>query len=183
MTDFFVRVIMPNRIVCRSAICLLLALAVGCGWSSPAAKSEPAHAGHDHAEHEGDSHEGHAHADHGSAPHGGTIADWGSGVFHVELTVDHDKQEAVVYVLGSDAKTPAQVTAGTVLLTINAPEFQVDLAPQPLSDDSDGQSSRYVGRHSALGKVQTFAGTISGLVAGTPYAGDFDENATGGNKH
>ncbi|HRA89307.1 MAG TPA: hypothetical protein PK992_14580, partial [Planctomycetaceae bacterium] len=62
----------------------------------PAATSAAEH-GHEHGEGEGE----HAHG-HGAGPHDGTLADWGGGKYHVEFTVDHDKQEATVYVLGSD---------------------------------------------------------------------------------
>ena len=112
---------------------------------------------------------------HGSGPHGGTIADWGGGKFHVEFTVDHDKKESTVYILGGDAKTPAPIKADKLLLNINDPQFQLDLAAKPLDGEADGLSSRFVGTHDSLGKVQEFAGTISGEVDGKPYAGDFKE--------
>lgn len=119
--------------------------------------------------------EAHKHAAHGAGPHEGAVADWGGGKFHVEFTVDHDKQAATVYVLGSDEKTATPVKAEKLLLSINDPKFQVDLAPTPLDGEKDGVSSRFVGKHESLGKVQEFAGTISGEVDGTPYAGDFKE--------
>jgi len=112
---------------------------------------------------------------HGAGPHGGSIAEWGRGKYHIEFTVDHDKQEATVFVLGQDAKTPEPVACEKVLLSIREPRFQVDLAPQPLDGESGGKASRFVGRHEDLGKVQEFAGTITAVVAGTPYAGDFQE--------
>lgn len=114
---------------------------------------------------------------HGAGPHEGTLADWGGGKYHVEFTVDHDKQETVVYVLGSDEKTPAPIKAtdGKLLLTINEPSFQVELTAQPLEGEAEGSSSRFVGKDEKLGVVQEFAGTISGEVEGTPYAGDFKE--------
>jgi hypothetical protein len=112
---------------------------------------------------------------HGAGPHGGAVADWGGGKYHVEFTVDHDKKEATVYILGSDEKSPAPVKASKLLLSINEPAFQVDLAPQPLAGEGEGTSSRFVGQQDNLGKVQEFAGTISGEVDGTPFAGDFKE--------
>jgi hypothetical protein len=110
---------------------------------------------------------------HGEGPHGGTIADWGGGKFHVEFTVDHDKKEATVYVLGDDAKTAAPVAAneGQLLLSIDQPAFQVVLKGSPES----GAASMFVGTHDSLGVVQEFSGTISGEIDGTPYAGDFKE--------
>jgi hypothetical protein len=71
------------------------------------------------------------------------------------------------------------VKAAKLLLSINDPSFQVDLLPQPLSGESEGSSSRFVGQHDNLGKVQEFAGTISGEADGTPDAGDFKEEPEG----
>jgi hypothetical protein len=130
----------------------------------------------------GDDH-GHAHDEgghsHGDAPHGGTLADWGGGDYHVEFIVDHDKQQAVVYVLGDDAKTPAPVKADMVLLSITEPSFQMELAASPLEGEADGTSSRFVGTHESLGIVREFAGSISAEVDGTPYVAEFKEEAHG----
>ena len=115
------------------------------------------------------------HAAHGAGPHGGAVADWGGGKYHVEFTVDHDKKEATVYVLGSDEKTAAPIKVDKVLLSIVDPKFDVELAPMPLDGEADGMASRFVGTHENLGKVQEFDGNISGEVDGTPYAGDFKE--------
>jgi hypothetical protein len=112
---------------------------------------------------------------HGSGPNGGAIADWGGGKYHAEFTVDHDKKQATVYILDSDAKAPAPVKASELVLSINDPAFEVELRPQPLEDETGGASSRFVGQHDNLGIVREFAGTISGEVDGTPYAGDFKE--------
>lgn len=132
--------------------------------SSSTPKPTSAHDDHDH---------------HGAGPHGGTIAEWGGGMYHIEFTVDHDKKESVVYVLGGDAKTPAPIKAAAVMLTINEPSFQVELTAQPLEGESKGMSSRFVGQHDSLGKVQEFAGTVTAEVDGTPFAGDFKEEAEG----
>jgi len=117
------------------------------------------------------------HAGHGEGPHEGAVADWGGGKFHVEFTVDHDKQEATVYVLGSDEKTAAPIKSkdGKLLLSIAQPAFQVELVAAPQSGESGGASSKYVGKHEKLGIVQEFAGMISGDVDGTPYVGEFKE--------
>lgn len=144
---------------------------------APAGTEKVSKPDHDHPHpHKADS--GHSH---GAGPHEGTLADWGGGKYHVEFNVDHDKQEATVYVLGSDEKTPApiKVTDGKLLLTIKEPSFQVNLVAQPLDGEADGSASRYVGTHEKLGVVQEFAGTISAEVDGTPYAGDFKEEPHG----
>ena len=116
---------------------------------------------------------------HGDAPHGGTLADWGGGAYHVEFTVDHDAASTSVYILGADAKTSVPVNADKLLLTINEPAFQMDLTPDPQAGEAEGTASRFVGQHENLGIVREFAGTISGEVDGTPYAGDFTEEASG----
>src|SRR5690349_8968590 len=89
----------------------------------------------------------HNHPAHGAGPHGGTLTDWGGGKYHVEFTVDHDKKEAMVYIVGSDEKSPAPVKAEKVLLSINDPSFQLELKAQPLEGETDGMSSLFVGQH------------------------------------
>jgi hypothetical protein len=118
--------------------------------------------------------EGHSH---GEGPHGGVVADWGGGKFHVEFTVDHDKQEATVYILGDDEKAAIAIDAAEVILAIKDPATQVTLAPAPQDGDSSGKSSRFVGKHENLGTVMEYEGSISGVVNGTPYSGNFKEVA------
>jgi hypothetical protein len=132
--------------------------------------------GHDHA----DDHNGH---EHGEAPHGGTIADWGGGKYHVEFTVDHDKKETMVYVLGGDAKSPNPIASKSILLSVVEPSFQVELKPMPLEGEAEGFASRFVGQHESLGTVREFAGTISAEFDDTPYTGEFKEEAHGGDVH
>jgi hypothetical protein len=112
---------------------------------------------------------------HGTGPHGGVVFDLGGGTYHAEFTVDHPKKEAAVYILGSDAKTPTPVKADILLLSINEPQFQVELKAKPVEGEPKGFSSRFVGNHEQLGKEQEFAGTVSGEIDAKPYAGDFKE--------
>ncbi|PQO47221.1 hypothetical protein [Blastopirellula marina] len=144
----------------------LLACAVGCKSETASAPATPAGSGE----------EEHGHS-HGEGPNGGVVADWGGGKYHVEFTVDHDAKESTVYILGGDAKSPEPIAAETVLLSIQEPAFQVDMKASPLEGEADGKSSRFVGTHDNLGIVREFAGTISGEVDGTPFAGDFQEEA------
>ena len=99
--------------------------------------------------------------------------------FHVEFMVDHDNREGVAYVLGPDEKTPTPIKAadGGLLLTLTEPALQLTLAARPLPGETAEACSCFVGSHESLGPVREFAGTISGLVDGTPYAGDFAEEA------
>ena len=128
-----------------------------------------------------DEHKEEGHGPHGAGPNGGVIADWGGGKYHVEFTVDHDKQEATVYVLGSDEKTPTPVKANndSLLLTIKSPAFQVTLNAAPLEGEPEGTASRFVGKHESLGIVQEFAGSIKAKIDDTAYVGDFKEEPHG----
>ncbi len=119
-----------------------------------------------------------AHA-HGEGPHGGTIADWGGGAYHVEFTVDHDKKEATVYILGSDEKSPQPINAESIHLTIDDPMTELDLTAQPQDGEAAGSSSRFAGTHDTIGIVKEFSGTISGEIDGTPYEGKFKEEPHG----
>lgn len=141
-----------------------LAFVVGCGGAKDPSKSEKNE----------DAEKSQAHT-HGAGPHDGTLADWGGGKYHVEFTVDHDKQEATVYILRGDEKTPAPIAAEEIQLSIKDPAMQVTLKAAPQEGDPDGSASRYLGNHATLGVVQEYAGTISGVVDGTPYVGDFKE--------
>jgi len=116
--------------------------------------------------------EGHSH---GEGPHGGTIADWGGGKFHVEFTVDHGQQQATAYILGDDEKTPVPVDAKEISLAIKEPDFQISLAASPQGGDPEGKSSRFVANHENFGIVQEYQGSMSGVVDGIPYSGNFKE--------
>ncbi|MFH5806713.1 hypothetical protein [Alienimonas sp. DA493] len=114
---------------------------------------------------------------HGAGPHGGTVADWGGGTYHPEFLVDHDKQQATVYIYGPDERTPTPLPAESIRLTIVEPEIDVELTASPQEGDPEGKASRFVGTDPAFGEVREYEGTVSGLVDGTPYTGDFEEVA------
>ena len=147
-----------------------LAFVAGCGDSQQPATSETKGNAQQLANHSDDH-------GHGAGPHDGTLADWGGGKYHVEFTVDHDKQEAAVFILGDDEKTPSPIKAEEIQLSISDPMMQVTLKAAPQEGDPEGSASRFVGNHESLGVVQEYAGTITGVVDGTPYAGDFSEQA------
>ncbi len=155
-------------------ICATITFVAGCGElsvpSSPPPDPKPAPVAKS-----ADTEHGHEHHDHGAGPHAGTLADWGGGKYHVEFTVNHDQKTTTVYILGGDEKTVTPVKADNPLLSINDPRFQVELLPTPLEGEADGFASRFVGRHDSLGIRREFAGTISAVIDGTPYAGDFKE--------
>ncbi|QDU92560.1 hypothetical protein [Lignipirellula cremea] len=154
-----------------------LALSTGCTKDDPARPTaDTKKAADDH---------GHAHGEHGhrAGPHDGVVADWGGGKFHVEFTVDHSQQEATVYILGDDEKTPAPISAEEIQLSIKDPVMQVALKASPQEGDAEGSASRFVGTNEGLGVVQEYEGTITGVVDGTPYSGDFQEEAHGDHEH
>jgi hypothetical protein len=128
------------------------------------------------------------HPAHGAGPHGGTVADWGGGKYHIEFTVDHGKQEATVYILGSDEKTATaiktkdQQLSATIKSVKTKDSFQVALKASPQMGDAEGKASRFVGKHEKLGIEQEFEGTITGEADGTPYFGEFKEEPEGRKK-
>jgi hypothetical protein len=154
-----------------SAVLLALALAAGCGTQEGGVSRPPATGAKAPTKGE---------HDHGPGPHGGTIIEFGK--LHAEFTVDHAKQEATVYVLSGDLKRAVPIPTDKLLLSIKTPPFQTDLKAVPLDGEPAGQSSRFVGRHTALGKEQEFEGTVSGEWNGTPYLGDFKEKPEGHEK-
>ncbi|PAY16875.1 hypothetical protein CKO51_24360 [Rhodopirellula sp. SM50] len=168
----------------QNSIALLLTAAcligfVGCKQETASTTSTPSVETDDHEHGEGERGQDHTVAGHGhgAGPHGGTIADWGGGKYHVEFTVDHDKTQATAYVLGGDEKTPAPIDADSIELNIVDPELTVTLNPSPEESDPDGKASRFIGTHEKLGVVQEYEGSMTGVIDGTPYTGDFKEEA------
>lgn len=155
-------------------------LSTGCSKSEPNAGTKGKTAGPGEHVHE----DGTVHKDadegshsHGAGPHDGVVADWGGGKFHVEFTVDHAKQEATVYILGDDEKTASPIDAPEITLTILDPAFTVALKASPQEGDPAGKASRFVGNHENLGIVKEYEGSMSGVVNGTPFSGNFKEEA------
>jgi hypothetical protein len=134
---------------------------------------------HDHTHGPGGHSHSHDHAvaghSHAAGPHGGTVADWGGGKYHVEFVVDHEKKQAIAYIFGTDEKTPVPISSENLELSIKEPAFQVTLMPQSQETDPAGQASRFVGTHESLGEKREYSGTLTALVDGTPYSGDFQE--------
>ena len=156
----------------------------GCQSSKETEPSSHTEAEHDHGHGEGQhDHGAEGHGGHAAGPHDGTVADWGGGKYHVEFTVNHDQQQATVYILGSDEKTPVPIDAESIELSIKDPVMQVTLDAAPQESDPEGKASRFVGTDEKLGVVQEYAGTMSGVVDGTPYSGDFKEEPHGDHAH
>jgi hypothetical protein len=138
---------------------------VGCQQKPAETAAEPGHAAGETAH------------EHGAGPHGGTVIEWGGGAYHLEFVVDHDGKSATAYILGGDAETPAPIKAEVLTLALVEPATEVALAAQPLEGEAEGAASRFTGTDEALGGVREFAGSITAEVEGTPYSGDFAEEA------
>lgn len=116
---------------------------------------------------------------HGTGPNGGVVFDLGST--HAEFTVDHDKQECTILILGDDEKTPRPIAANELIVAIQetktaegvvVPAMTVTLTPQ---DAADGKASKFVGTDPGIGNVADFAGTVTGEIDGKPAQGEFKE--------
>ena len=168
---------MKNYCVLTSILFVAVATVSGCNKDSrttdDAANEPGTHVHADGTVHkDSESEEGHSHD---NPPHGGTITVWGVEKYHLEFTVDHDKQEATVYILGDDVKTALPIATDEMTLAIKDPSFQVVLTASPQEGDPDGQSSRFVGNHESLRIVQEYEGAIFGKIGDTPYSGNFNE--------
>jgi hypothetical protein len=119
--------------------------------------------------------------EHGPGPHGGTIFDFGK--WHCEFNVDHKTQEVTIYVCSVSGNQPVAIQVEKPLLSIKNPQFQVELKAVPQEGDPAGKSSRFVAKHENFGMEQEFEGTMSGVVEGKPYAGDFKEEEHKDHKH
>lgn len=111
--------------------------------------------------------------EHKPGPHDGTIFDWGG--WHLEFVVDHAKQEARIYIYGSDEKTPAPIKADKLVVSIKKPLFQLEMKPEKQPGDPEGAYSCFVGKAKELGVKQDFEGTVTGTIEGKQYNADFAE--------
>ena len=119
------------------------------------------------------------HAPHGKGPNGGVIFDLGK--YHGEFTVDHDKKECTVLVIGDDEKTPTPVAAKELTVTTKesktkdgkvVPPMTIKMLPK---DEAGGKASKFVGTDPGLGNVADFEGTVIGEIGGRPSQGEFKE--------
>jgi hypothetical protein len=165
-----------NRWLALLAVALLAA--VGCGSSGTGAADKKggteAKKSEHHEEHGPGPHKGTVlDEEHGPGPHKGTVLDWGK--YHLEICIDHGKKEARVYVLGADEKSPAPIKCDLLLLEVIAPQFSVELKPEPQAGDPKGKASCFVGTHAQLAIEKEYEGKVSGKVDGKSIEGDFKE--------
>ena len=116
---------------------------------------------------------------HGKGPNGGVLFDLGK--YHGEFTVDHDKKECTVLVIGNDEKTPKMVDCKELTVTTKASKTKDGKAVPPMAikmvpkDLKDGLATKYVGTDPGLGNVADFEGTVLGEIDGKPSSGEFKE--------
>src|SRR5580765_2938112 len=116
---------------------------------------------------------------HGKGPNGGVVFDFGK--FHGEFTVNHDKKECTVFVLGEDEKTPVPVAAKDMVVSTKAtktakgmdvPAMTIKMLPK---DEKDGKATKFVGTDPGLGNVADFEGTVAAEIDGKGSLGRFKE--------
>lgn len=74
----------------------------------------------------------------------------------------------------------ALIATAEIPLSITDSALHATLQAAPQEGDPEGSASPFVGNHESPGKVQDFAGTITGVIADTPYSGDFREEPHAG---
>ena len=100
---------------------------------------------------------------------------------HGEFTVDHDKKECTVLILGDDEKTPTAVATKELTLTTKETKTKDGKAVPPMTikmlprDEKDGKASKFVGTDPGLGNVADFEGTVTAVIDGKPSTGEFKE--------
>lgn len=168
---------------------LVLAVAVsGCSNSDSKPDTDNASAGNTNSNEESAKGSGgpaeHAH---GAGPNGGVLFDLGK--YHAEFTVDHEKQQCTILVIGDDEKTPTAVAVEDLTLTTKetktadgtvVPSMTITLSPQ---DEQDGKATTFIGTDPGISNVVDFDGTVLGLIDGKPSQGEFSESDGGAHGH
>ena len=119
------------------------------------------------------------HTLHGKGPNGGVVFDLGK--YHAEFTVDHDKKECTVLILGTDEKTITPVAAKELTLTTKETKTKDGMVVPPMTvklmpkDEAGGKAAKFVGTDPGLGNVADFEGTVLGEIDGKPSQGTFKE--------
>ena len=105
------------------------------------------------------------------------------GKYHGELCVDHGKKQITVYILDGGVKKSVPISVEKLMLSIKTPQFQADLLASPQDGDPKGSASRFIATDERFGKEQEFEGTVSGVIDGKPYLGDFKEEPHADHDH
>ncbi len=91
----------------------------------------------------GGGNQGHDHAEHG--PHEGELIEVGKEEYHIELCIDENKKQIVVYLLDKQVKSYVAIDAPflSVNLKMKGKPVQAKLKPMPQEVDSKGFASSY----------------------------------------
>lgn len=147
---------------------LVVALAAGCGEPAKSGGKKDAPA---KVVSKQDSHT------HEKGPNGGVVFDLGK--HHGEFTVDREKKECTILVLGEDEKTPTPVAAKELTLTTKEAKTRDGKAVAAMTikmvpkDEKDGKATKFGGSDPGLGHVVDFEGTVVGEIDGKPAQGTF----------
>jgi YHS domain-containing protein len=165
----------PLRYALAAAALALAVFGAGCqkqAGDAPAPKKSKD--GHDHE---------HAHPEEG--PHGGPLAEWGEHDFHAEFTVDHKSKMVLVYVLDGEAKKApkfdaTKITKVTLTISNVSPPLTLELKHDASKTDSRGIA--FATTHDQFAKDTDYKGTISGIIDGLQYSGEFKAGGHGHEK-
>ena len=105
--------------------------------AAPATKGAPltGHEGHDHSKHE---HEAHG-------PHDGELLEVGKEEYHVELCVNDEKKQVVVFLMDKEAKGYVSIDASFIAVNakVKGKPIQFKLKPIPQEKDPKGTASAF----------------------------------------
>ncbi|MCS6866508.1 MAG: hypothetical protein RMJ56_11220 [Gemmataceae bacterium] len=111
--------------------------------------------------------------EHGEGPHGGTIFDFGK--YHGEFRPDHGKKEATIWLFGVDQKTPVRVKAEKLRLIVTNTEPPIEVDLRAADPDAEGKAHQFTGQHDGFAQEMEYKGTVTGVLDGKPYSGEFAE--------
>ena len=152
------------------ALALASAMAIGCVSEPPKPKKNLA------TRPPGKSTTSH-HAAHEPGPHGGVVFDLGK--YHGEFVLKPGSDEATLFILDDDEKSPTAIGAAQLDVTLKQPPVTIEFKPQPLPGEPDGKSSRFVGKHETFAAKQPLEATVIGVIDGKPSEGRFEADAAG----
>jgi hypothetical protein len=137
----------PNHLRVRAAYVAISFAALVAFAGCPGKSANKQTAGEDHA------HDDHDHAAIG--PHDGHILEFGSEVYHAELTHDDESNRVGVYILGSDAKTlkPIKAASVTINVAIDGKPAQYELLAAGPAPEPEGTASYFELVHEPLCKL------------------------------
>lgn len=101
----------------------------------PGTTAKDGHEGHDHGK---DEHEAHG-------PHNGELLEVGKEEYHVELCVNDEKKQVVVFLLDSKVKSYIALSVPFIAVNakVNGKPVQFKLKAMPQKDDKPGTSSAF----------------------------------------